>query len=134
GSCATSSASAPAARTSAPCSACATASCWSAASMSSPHSPPPSSGRRTVLSRLFKGAAMSAKKKAPSTATMLLDPALPLEHRKQLLMHLCMAPDPDSAATIKGVLDAATNVNGGELYAQKIAEVNELLEQMKAGP
>jgi ATP-dependent 26S proteasome regulatory subunit len=77
---------------------------------------------------------MSGKKKAPSTATMLLDPALPLEHRKQLLMHLCRAPDPDSAATVKGVLDAATNVNGGELYAQKIAEVNELLEQMKAGP
>ena len=87
-----------------------------------------------MLSRLFKGAAMSGKKKAPSTATMLLDPALPLEHRKQLLLHLCMAPDPASAEVVKGVLDAATNQNGGELYAQKIAEVNELLEQMKAGP
>jgi len=77
---------------------------------------------------------MTAKKKAPNTATMLLDPALPLEHRKQLLMHLCLAPDPASAEVVKGVLDAATNANGGELYAQKIAEVNELLEQMKAGP
>ncbi len=87
-----------------------------------------------MLSRLFKGVAMSAKKKAPSTATMLLDPALPLEHRKQLLLHLCMDPNPASAEVIKGLLDAATNQNGGELYAQKIAEVNELLEQMKAGP
>jgi ATP-dependent 26S proteasome regulatory subunit len=77
---------------------------------------------------------MSAKKKAPTTATMLLDPALPWEHRKQLLMHLCMAPDPESNAVVKGVLDAAANQNGEELYAQKLAEVNELLEQMKAGP
>ena len=47
-----------------------------------------------MLSRLFKGVAMSAKKKAPTTATMVLDPALPLEHRKQMLMQLCMTPDP----------------------------------------
>jgi ATP-dependent 26S proteasome regulatory subunit len=77
---------------------------------------------------------MSAKKKAPTTATMLLDPALPWEHRKQLLMHLCMAPDPESNTVVKGVLDAAANQNGEELYAQKLAEVNELLEHMKAGP
>jgi ATP-dependent 26S proteasome regulatory subunit len=77
---------------------------------------------------------MSAKKKAPNTATMLLDPALPWEHRKQLLMHLCMAPDEGSNAVVKGVLDAAANQNGEDLYAQKIAEVTELLEQMKAGP
>jgi len=77
---------------------------------------------------------MSVKKKPGNPAAMLGDPSLPLDHRKQLLMHLLMAGGDEGNAAITALLEAATAQNAETLHAQKLREVAELIRQMQDGP
>jgi ATP-dependent 26S proteasome regulatory subunit len=76
---------------------------------------------------------MTAKKKAPELATTLVDPAVPIEQRKQVLLHVCMDPSPESQKTLQIVLDAAATAKGEDLWKKKIEELDEKLREMEAG-
>jgi ATP-dependent 26S proteasome regulatory subunit len=77
---------------------------------------------------------MTAKKKAPDVQTMLIDPAVPLDNRKKVLMHLCMDPSEESQKVVVGLLEAAGKANGEALWYKKAEELEELKKQMENGP
>ena len=52
---------------------------------------------------------MSTKKKPGNPAAMLGDPSIPIDHRRQLLMHLLMGGGDEGAAAVTALLEAATN-------------------------
>jgi ATP-dependent 26S proteasome regulatory subunit len=69
-----------------------------------------------------------------STATALMDPAVPLPHRKLLLGQLCMDQSPPSGKIVERLLAAAAEGKGEALFAKKVQELNELLEELRSGP
>jgi hypothetical protein len=77
---------------------------------------------------------MSAKQKAPNVKVTVLDGSVPLPLRRQLLMQLCLDESKDTTAVLESILQDAAARNGEDLYAKKLKEVTDLLQQMEAGP
>ena len=77
---------------------------------------------------------MAVKRKPTSTEAMILDGDTPLDHRKQLLMHLCVDDSPQSQATVKALLESATASNGETVYKKKCRELESIKQQMLDGP
>jgi ATP-dependent 26S proteasome regulatory subunit len=77
---------------------------------------------------------MTAKKKAPELATMLVDPSVPLDQRKRTFMHLCMDPSEESQKVLQNVLEAAASAKGEDLYKKKLEELEEKIKEMESGP
>jgi hypothetical protein len=72
--------------------------------------------------------------KKGSTAYLLLDEKIPIEHRKRMLAELCLNGDDDATKLIRSVLKAAASTNGKDLYAHKKKELEELLQQLRDAP
>lgn len=66
--------------------------------------------------------------------TALTDESIPLEHRMQMIGHMCMMGSPENKQAIAGLLSTATKNNGRALYEKKLKEVTGLLEEMRSGP
>jgi len=77
--------------------------------------------------------AATAKKKPADLATTLVDPAVPLDQRRQLLVHVCMDPSPESAGVLQNLLDSAAAAKGEDLYKKRCAELDEKLREMESG-
>ena len=77
---------------------------------------------------------MPAKRKPTSSEAMILDGDTPLDHRKQLLMHLCVDESAQSQAAVKALLDSATASNGETVYKKKCQEVEAIKQQLLDGP
>ena len=78
---------------------------------------------------------MSPKMKLPdSTLKMLTDVSIPLSDRIQLLAHACMTGGSQNAKVVEHLLAAARKGDGESQYKQKIAEMNELMEELRGGP
>ncbi len=77
---------------------------------------------------------MSLKKKAANAGAMLGDPSIPLEHRRQMLMHLLMHGGDEGSAAINSLLEAATVQHAETIHTQKLKEVVELIKEMQDGP
>ena len=68
---------------------------------------------------------LALKKKRQSLKTMLLDPGLPLDHRKQMLIHLVMDESPESEKLLESLLQDLAAGNGKSVYTKKIKELEE---------
>lgn len=77
---------------------------------------------------------MPLKPKAPTMTAMLMDSSVPLEHRKQLLQHLCIEGSDESGAVLNSVLELMTSAKVDEQLEQKLKKLNELLSEMENGP
>jgi len=77
---------------------------------------------------------MAAKRTPTSTEAMILDGDTPLDHRKQLLMHLCIDGSEQSEATVKALLESATAASGETVYKKKCQEVESIKQQLLDGP
>jgi hypothetical protein len=95
---------------------------------------------RRVLDSLAKSTTtgepgMTAQAKVvQATTTTLTDAAVPLEHRKMMLAHICQDPSPESNEIVKVMLEKAASGNAESVIAKKAKELNELLEELKSGP
>jgi len=70
----------------------------------------------------------------PGIHKMLFDGAVPLDHRKRLLAHVCADDSPECAAIAESVLNAAAAGSPDERKEQAIQKLNELIQAMEAGP
>ena len=77
---------------------------------------------------------MAEKKKPAEAAVALMDKSMPWEHRKRLIVHLAMGAGEEGDHALQSLCDAAANSNGDAVYAQKLKEVNELIQEMTNGP
>jgi ATP-dependent 26S proteasome regulatory subunit len=77
---------------------------------------------------------MPVKKRAPHVVTMLLDSSVPLAERA-LFLHSMAAHDPkQSHEVFEQLLTVAASANGEDACKKKIAELDGILAEMKAGP
>ena len=76
------------------------------------------------------------RKKPPPTQieAMILDKDTSLDHRRQLLAHLCMDDSEKSQAALKALLDSAAASNGEAVCEKKLQELESMKQQMLAGP
>ena len=77
---------------------------------------------------------MPSKDKLAAIKLMVLNPAIPFEHRRQMLVDLCIHESEEATALLTSLLDAAAASHGEELYKEKIKEFDSLIAEMKAGP
>lgn len=78
---------------------------------------------------------MSPKVKlAAGPSAMLTDPSVPLHDRMQLLAQLCMEGGAHNAKLVGKLLAAARKADGESEHTRKIAQLNELMEQLQSGP
>lgn len=63
----------------------------------------------------------------------VLDPALPFDTRRMLLAEMANDESPASAQMIQHLLEQATAANEESVYKEKIAEAQQLIEQLKSG-
>lgn len=76
----------------------------------------------------------TARRKRTSLEAMILDADTPFEHRKQLLMGLCVDDSPQNQAALKGLLESATASNGETVYKKKCRELEAIKQQLLDGP
>lgn len=96
---------------------------------------------RRVLSSITKSptahgdSSMPAQPKIVQASTITLtDPAVPLEHRKAMLGHICQDASAESMEIAKTILDKAAQGNSEQVFGKKLQEVTEILEELKSGP
>lgn len=77
---------------------------------------------------------MSAKNKPGSVVTALLNPGLPIEQRRMMLGQLCINDSPECIAAVTSLLEAAGAAKAESVHAEKLKALEELLQQMEAGP
>src|SRR5438093_6225537 len=77
---------------------------------------------------------MPKPKKPGIIESVLANPALPIERRLELLATLAANPGQENKAILAAILELLTASQGPELYAQKLAELNELIKQLQDGP
>jgi ATP-dependent 26S proteasome regulatory subunit len=74
------------------------------------------------------------KKTPKQLITSILEDKLPIEHRAHILARICMEGGDDNHEVIGSILKAAASGGGQMIYEQKIAEMNERLEELEQGP
>jgi ATP-dependent 26S proteasome regulatory subunit len=74
------------------------------------------------------------KKTPPNLLASVLDPSIPLEHRRMMLIDICADPSPPSTQTITTLLEAAASSKGDVVYEKKVKELEETLSQLEQGP
>lgn len=73
-------------------------------------------------------------RKPTNLSRMLLDPAVPIEVRHQLLHQVCNEPSPEGQAIVTRLLEAATAASTEAEYREKKKECDELLSALEEGP
>jgi ATP-dependent 26S proteasome regulatory subunit len=71
---------------------------------------------------------------AKTAQALLLDPAMPLDHRLELLKVMAIDGRPESKAALAVLLECATAANGESLHADKAKQLSEMIQQMEEGP
>jgi len=69
-----------------------------------------------------------------SVRDMLVDKALPFEHRKMMLIDLCLHESEESTKLLEWFFEAAARGDGKAIYEEKIKQVDELLKELQDGP
>ncbi len=70
-----------------------------------------------------------------SSAAMLFEDKIPLDHRKMLLVDLCSNGSPEADKTLESILRAAAGSEAGaKLVQHKKKELDELMEGLRNGP
>jgi len=77
---------------------------------------------------------MPVKKRAPSLTTMLLDTSVPSPERIRLMQHLVVHEPEQGHEVVEQILTMAASANGEKACKDKLAELNQILAEMKAGP
>ncbi len=74
-------------------------------------------------------------KKANNIPSMLVSDSVPWEHRKKLLMHMCMDESDETSEVLHSILKAAGSAQSPKsIYTKKVMELEELMQEMKSGP
>jgi hypothetical protein len=73
-------------------------------------------------------------KKPPTVLTAVADPAVPIEHRRQLLLKLLLEQGEKGAEVRQAFFDRLTNASSESLYGKKLAELQDMLKEMEEGP
>jgi len=78
---------------------------------------------------------MPSKKTVDKIPAMLVSDSVPFEHRRKMLMQLCMDESEETSELVASILQAAgTPKSPKSIYLKKTKELEELMEQMRAGP
>ncbi len=77
---------------------------------------------------------MASQKKAAEMRLALVDSSVPIEHRKRMMLHLCMDDGDDSTKIVREVLDAAGAASADALHDKRAKEMAELIGRMQEGP
>ncbi|MCX5676341.1 MAG: ATP-binding protein [Planctomycetota bacterium] len=75
-----------------------------------------------------------ADKKAPNTLKMLIDPNVPPDLRRKLMAHVFMDESPQAAEMQNTIFTRLTEASGQELFTQKTADLDKLINDLKSGP
>lgn len=74
-----------------------------------------------------------ADKESQKILAALLDEAVPMEHRRQLLMHMMHDGDTGRKA-VAALFESAAHSNGETIYNKKAKELSALIDEMQNGP
>jgi len=78
---------------------------------------------------------MPSKKTTGNIPAMLVSDEVPWQHRRRMLMHLCMDESEETAEVLNSILKAAGNTKSPKsIYNKKIKELEELMQQLQTGP
>jgi len=72
--------------------------------------------------------------KKMSTLKMLVDPGVPLDLRRRMMVHVCMDDSPQALELANMIFGRLTEASGQEIQAQKAAELDKLIRELKSGP
>ena len=77
---------------------------------------------------------MPSKAKAATMKLMLLNSGIPFEHRRQMLLDLCIHESDEARAVVAAILEAAAASSAESIFNEKVKALDALMAELKAGP